>query len=110
MAIVDSRKTNTRPKFIRPIIIIAVIGLGGFFVYRSLNKPQPTGVIIASGSIEADEATVSPKVAGKVLILSVDEGDNVHRGELLARLDDTELRAQLGQAQASLVSAQAKLD
>lgn len=71
---------------------------------------NPAGVIVVSGSIEADETTISPKVSGKLAKLFVDEGTTVTKGQLLAELDPTELAAQLGEDQAALAAAQAKLD
>ncbi|MDR3691869.1 MAG: efflux RND transporter periplasmic adaptor subunit [Fimbriimonas sp.] len=110
MGKVDSKNAGRRPKLIRPILILGVVGLVGYYYYRiNANRP-PDGVIVASGSIEATETTISPKVAGRLLTLKVDEGDDVRKGQVVARIDDTELSAQLGQAQAALQAAQAKLD
>ena len=50
-------------------------------------------------------ATVSSKVTGKVLEVFVEEGKAVRRGQVLARLDDSQIRAALAVAQAQLGSA-----
>lgn len=90
---------------------VALIVAAGAVAYSHWRKPPADpDVILASGSIEADEAVIAPKVAGKLARLLVDEGSNVRRGDLLASLDDSELRAQLGQSEAALAAAQAKLD
>jgi membrane fusion protein (multidrug efflux system) len=52
--------------------------------------------------IDGDATTVSAKILGRVAALSADEGDSVSQGQLLVRLDDTDLRAQEAQAKASL--------
>ncbi|HLK15072.1 MAG TPA: efflux RND transporter periplasmic adaptor subunit [Fimbriimonadaceae bacterium] len=92
------------------ILLLAAIVAGcGIAYYRSRNA-LPGNVIVASGSIEADETVIAPKIAGRLATLKVDEGDDVRRGQLLASLDDTELRAQLAQAEAILATDQAKLD
>jgi HlyD family secretion protein len=107
----DDRSPKPRAKILRRIVIlVAVLGVGGYYVSRSLATKTPVGVIVASGSIEADETIIAPKVAGKLAELLVDEGYDVKKGQLLAKLDDTELRAQFEQAQAALASAQAKYE
>lgn len=55
------------------------------------------------------EIEVASKIAGRVQWIGVEKGDRVRRGQILVRLDDTEARAQLQQAQANLVAAEAKL-
>jgi multidrug efflux pump subunit AcrA (membrane-fusion protein) len=58
-------------------------------------------VLDASGYVTARrEATVSAKITGKVVEVMIEEGMHVDEGALLARLDDTDARAQLGLRQA----------
>ncbi|HTR82480.1 MAG TPA: HlyD family secretion protein [Bacteroidota bacterium] len=56
--------------------------------------------------IDADRVSVSAKMLGRIDQLTVDEGDSVRAGEVLVRLDDSDLRAQEAQAKASLAFAQ----
>jgi RND family efflux transporter MFP subunit len=64
-------------------------------------------VLNASGYVTARRrATVSSKVTGKVLEVFIEEGKAVRRGEVLARLDDSQIRSALQVAQAQLASAQ----
>ena len=63
-------------------------------------------VLNASGYVTARRrATVSSKVTGKVLEVFVEEGKDVRRGQVLARLDDSQVRAALAVARAQLGSA-----
>jgi HlyD family secretion protein len=63
-------------------------------------------VLNASGYVTARrEATVSSKVTGKVTQVLVEEGMKVQEGQVLARLDDTNVQTSLSLAQAQLVSA-----
>ena len=63
-------------------------------------------VLNASGYVTARrEATVSSKVTGKVIDVLVEEGMKVQEGQVLARLDDTNVRASLRLAEAQLMSA-----
>jgi RND family efflux transporter MFP subunit len=67
-------------------------------------------VLDASGYVTARrQATVSAKITGKVTEVLIEEGMQVREGAVLARLDDTEARAQLDLARAQLVAARAQL-
>ncbi|RMG53833.1 MAG: efflux RND transporter periplasmic adaptor subunit, partial [Acidobacteria bacterium] len=60
------------------------------------------------GSLRAKrQVDVMPKLSGRVMELRVDRGDRVMAGELLARLDDAELRQQVRRAEAALRVAEA---
>jgi HlyD family secretion protein len=63
-----------------------------------------TGYIVAHHEIE-----LASKVSGKVEWIGVEKGDLVKKGQVLVRLEDTEFRAQLEQAQGNLLNLQAKL-
>jgi len=94
-------------------VIVIVVIVAAAVVYALLRATNPTerrDLIVASGSIEADETVISPKIAGRLATLLVDEGSDVKRGQLLASIDDTELRSQLNEAEAALTAAQAKVD
>jgi membrane fusion protein (multidrug efflux system) len=52
--------------------------------------------------IDGDAVTVSAKIVGRVAMLSAAEGDSVSQGQLLVRLDDSDLKAQEAQARAAL--------
>jgi multidrug efflux pump subunit AcrA (membrane-fusion protein) len=64
----------------------------------------------ATGSLTGDEQTdVSPSVAGKVVVIAVDLGSFVRRGQTIVRLDDVDLKLRVEQAQAQLDQAKAAL-
>jgi RND family efflux transporter MFP subunit len=68
-------------------------------------------VLNASGYVTARRAaTVSSKVTGKVVEVLIEEGMKVKEGQVLARLDDTNIKAALNVTQAQLESARAALD
>jgi RND family efflux transporter MFP subunit len=63
-------------------------------------------VLNASGYVTARRrATVSSKVTGKVVDVLVEEGHPVREGQVLAHLDDTQVRAALNFAEAQLASS-----
>lgn len=64
----------------------------------------------ASGYVVARrQATVSAKITGKLQELYIEEGQKVAEGEVMARLDDSNARAELLRAQANLAAAKAAL-
>ena len=64
--------------------------------------------IQATGSLVADEiSNVAPKVAGKVVNVTVNVGQFVSQGAEIAKLDDRDARLQLASAQAGVKQAQA---
>ncbi|HUG10055.1 MAG TPA: efflux RND transporter periplasmic adaptor subunit [Opitutaceae bacterium] len=68
-------------------------------------------VLNASGYVTARrEATVSSKVTGKVAEVLIEEGVRVEVGQVLARLDDTNVQASLHLARAQLAAAESGLE
>jgi len=62
-----------------------------------------------SGVVEATQVKVVAEVGGRILDLDADEGDSVSAGQVLVKLDDASLQAQVKQAQAAVSAAQANL-
>ena len=103
------------------ILIVAALAGGGWLWSRRVEAAAvktasvtaktgaaaaPGAVLNASGYVTARRrATVSSKVTGKVLEVFVEEGKEVRRGQVLARLDDSQLRAALNVGRAHLESA-----
>ena len=67
-------------------------------------------ILDASGYVVARrQATVSSKITGKVVAVLIEEGQRVEAGEVIARLDDTNTRAQVAQAAAQVEQQRANL-
>jgi RND family efflux transporter MFP subunit len=67
-------------------------------------------ILDASGYVVARrQATVASKITAKMVELDIEEGDRVKAGQIIARLDDTNIRAALNQASAQLDFAKASL-
>jgi RND family efflux transporter MFP subunit len=80
-------------------------------VAREMRLDQEATVLNASGYVTARrQATISSKVTGRVIEVLVEEGMEVEEGQLLARLDDSNARVNLGLARAELMAAQSALD
>jgi HlyD family secretion protein len=105
------------------ILIVAAGAAAYFLAGRSLRgktvetvaasivtEGQATTLLSATGYVEAErKADLSPKITSRVTQLNVTEGTRVNKGDVIARLDHTDLDAQLADAQASSINAQAEL-
>lgn len=80
-------------------------------IARGLKSAAAATVLNASGYVTARrQATVSSKFTGKVTEVLIEEGMLVEEGQVLARLDDSNIRASLRLAEAQLVSSQRSLN
>ncbi|HEX9126062.1 MAG TPA: efflux RND transporter periplasmic adaptor subunit [Methylomirabilota bacterium] len=75
-------------------------------LHLGVGPSKPVGV---TGTIEATQVDVSVKITGRILQRLVKEGDRVTRGQVLVRLDDSELAADVRRLDAALRSAQSTL-
>ncbi len=96
-------------KYLVGVVLIAAIA-GFFYYFFSRDHEEGNPFLKVSGNIEATEVDVGFKVSGRIVTRSVDEGDWVEKGKVLATLDDEDLRQRLEVAQATLKSAQARLE
>jgi len=91
-------------------VILAAVIAGVFLFYLFIReKKEEYSSIKVSGNIETTEVNVGFKISGRIAHLSVQEGDWVKRGKVIARLDDEDLRQRLELARATLRSSQARL-
>jgi len=80
------------------------------FCWALLMSGCGRGAGMVQGETDATHVDISPKVSGRVDSIYVREGDMVRRGQLLATLDGTEIRARAAQAHAARDPAQAARD
>ena len=91
--------------------ILVVVGIAGLVYYLfTRDKGGGDAFIKVSGNIETTEVDVGFKIVGRIVSLSVQEGDWVEKGKVIAKLDDEDLRQRLEVARATLRSAQARLE
>lgn len=99
--------------------VVFVLGVGAWFVMPHPVSVQTAAVVTstpsqqfveltASGYVVAQRrASVASKATGRLIELNVREGSKVRKGELLARLDASDVRAAMAGAQAGVRQAQA---
>jgi HlyD family secretion protein len=79
-------------------------------VAHTVGRGTITAEAMGTGTLEARvQTTISPKIAGRIVELLVDQGDRVSGGDLLVRLDDEELQQQVAIAQANLEAVSAAI-
>lgn len=94
-------------KIILIVILIVVLGAAGMLAYRSLH-PEATNRIVVSGNIELTQVDIAFKTAGRLIERTVNEGDPVQKGMVIARLDREQLLHQRDTAAAALSTAEAQ--
>ncbi len=105
-------------------VALVVLALGAAGAWRVLARPPevtlvtvawrdigaPPVLLSASGYLEAHrQITVSSKAQGKIVEMAVGENQHVDKGDLIARLESDEARAQLALADAEYADATREL-
>jgi HlyD family secretion protein len=96
-----------KKKIILIVVVIVVLG-GGMLAYRSLH-PEANNRVIVSGNIELTQVDIAFKTSGRLIERTVNEGDPVQKGMVIARLDREQLLHQRDTATAALATTQAQL-
>ncbi len=86
------------------IVILAAAG-AGVYAFRGAGR-APSNRIVVSGNIELTEVNIAFKTAGRLVDRTVDEGDRVKKGQLIARLDRDQLIAQRSRETAATQSSE----
>lgn len=111
------------------VVVVLLLWLAGWFSPKiraradgtAATQPLPAGATIvtartkrlrvvesAVGSIRAvHETAIASRITARVLEVNLKAGQRVNKGDVLARLDDTDLKARLQQAHAMVESATA---
>src|SRR5215471_5806571 len=90
------------------LIVLLVLAGAAAFVIRGMNKP-PENRLMVSGNIELNEVNIAFKTAGRLIERTVDEGDDVKKGQIVARLDRDQLQAQRDRESAGLSASESQL-
>lgn len=78
--------------------------------YAVKNGPIVSEVM-GTGTLEArTQATISPKISGRIAQIFVDQGDKVTKGQTLFTMDDQDLRQQVEMAKAELAAGSASVE
>ncbi|HKV03812.1 MAG TPA: efflux RND transporter periplasmic adaptor subunit [Candidatus Acidoferrales bacterium] len=86
------------------IALVFLIALAFYVFSTPWGKDIPL-----TGVVDGNEIIVSPQISGRIIRLTVDEGSEVKKGDLIAELDPKELEASLAAANANVASLQAQV-
>jgi HlyD family secretion protein len=93
------------------------VGAGGWLVLRPVSV-QVADVVVRDltpavqgvGTVEAKVVVqISPKIAGRLVTVLVDQGHAVETGQIVARLDEAQLSAEVRRSEAAVQAAEAQL-
>ncbi|MCL5125671.1 MAG: efflux RND transporter periplasmic adaptor subunit [Deltaproteobacteria bacterium] len=94
-----------------PIVIICVIAaIATYVIHYIKNQGAPPGTVFVSGNIEATEVDLSFRLAGQIKTLPIEEGDYVHKGQIVSTLDTDSLEAMKGSIKGEIAALRATLD
>lgn len=99
--------------------LVLLLGLAGVWAFSPslrgwafslVGQARTTSAdIVVSGFIEAEKVSLAPELGGRIVEITVAEGDEVTAGQVLVRLDDRVAQAQVAVAEAGLEVARARL-
>ena len=91
----------------RVFIILGLLTVGSLIWYL-VTVPRSSDLQLV-GTVDANEVIVSSRIPGRIQTLTVQEGQTVTKGELIATIESDDLDAALKAAEATAVSQQWKL-
>jgi len=118
----------TQKKKSKKIFIIAIallmVGLGGFVVYKLINKEDGikvttekvsrktiTQTVSAIGKIQPEtEVKISSEASGEIMFLGIKDGQQVNANQLLVRIQPDIITSQVEQFEASTEAAKVAID
>jgi HlyD family secretion protein len=91
----------------RVFLILGLLTIGSLIWYFATVRPSADLQLI--GTVDANEVMVSSKIQGRIQTLTVDEGQAVKAGQLIAIIESDDLNAARKAAEATVASQQSKL-
>lgn len=76
--------------------IAGLMAAGGYYYWKTyIRTDLPGGIAVANGRLEANQIDIATKLAGRIIEINPREGEMVEAGQVVARLDPAEYKAQL---------------
>ncbi len=111
---VGHSRVRHRPGLVLAVVLIA-LAFGLWWMFGRTDK-LPDTIVRGNGRLEMTRTDIAAKYPGRLMSLDVHEGDLVGAGQVIARQDDVDLKAQLAgalakreQAVSALMRAQGEL-
>lgn len=92
-----------KKKVMIPLLIVVIAGVvAGYYWYMNMQKYVYTD----DAYVSAHRVAISTKMLGRIIFLGTHEGDTVHVGQVLVKLDARDLKAEEASAKAALALAE----
>ncbi len=88
--------------------IVCLVLIAIYWIYTVWEQKHTP--ITLYGNVDIRDVDLSFRVSGRLLELNVDEGDDVHRGDLIARIDPDPYEREVKAAEATVNQQKASLD
>ena len=93
-----------------PILLLLVVAGGGYWYWNQQQVAANGNHLQISGNLELTQVDLSFKTAGRVIELTVREGEWVKKGQVIAKLDASQLEQQRARDAASVNGAQSQFE
>ena len=74
------------------LVLLALVAAAGYGAYYYFTRPP--SALVLTGIVTTHDVEVSPQIGGRLVSLSVKEGDTVAKGQAIAEIEPGELRAE----------------
>ena len=116
-----------RSKWYLLVTFVVILAVASVYIYKTGQSSEASGqnirykeypvkrgtfqsVVTANGVVKPiDRVEIKSKASGRIEEMPVEDGDYVSKGSLICRLDQTDVKADVDQAQADLEIAEAEL-
>jgi HlyD family secretion protein len=88
----------------RALLLLLIVAIAVAIWWVERPRPQ---TLVLTGTVDGNEVVVGSKITGRIVSLAVDDGQWVKAGDLIAVLDQDELRADQGAAGHAIAQARA---
>jgi membrane fusion protein, multidrug efflux system len=93
-------------KILVTLVIVAIVGVAGYYLWRYLNTYETTDDAQVDGHINA----ISPRIGGHVVEILAEDQQYVKAGDVLVRIDPKDYEVAVARAEADLANAAAALE
>lgn len=102
----EGKVKMTGRKLILPaVVFFFMVGVAAIYMSVQGEGRVPKGFLRLHGWVEGTEVTLSSKVKGQVMELHAEEGAELQPGELVAKIDAEQIKAQIANAEAEVMRA-----
>lgn len=98
-----------KKRIIAGALLIFVVAAVFYWVYQKYLTPE-SDALEATGTIEATSVVINSRTAGVIKSISVNAGDSVKKGQVLAEITRNDLVAQVERDRLSVLKAEANLN